>query len=79
MAPQSFNITIEGYWRDRNKLSIPDQPGIFFVYETKYNLESDTVSLIAILYIGESEDVKNGIIFRLLVHTYSVLAFTFLQ
>ena len=49
---QTFNITIEGYWRDVKKRSLPIHTGIFFVYECLYNSQLDTVTLIRIIYIG---------------------------
>lgn len=61
MAAQTFNINIEGYWRDKNKAGIPVHSGIYFVYEAKYNSEEDTVTLLSLIYIGESEDVCSRI------------------
>lgn len=61
MAIQTFNINIDGYWRDKNKAGILRHSGIYFVYEAKYNKEEDTVSLLSIIYIGESENVCSSI------------------
>lgn len=49
---QTYNITIEGYWRDKFKHGVPLYPGIYFVYETKYNPGNDTVALLKLLYVG---------------------------
>lgn len=57
----TFNLNIEGYWRDKNKRGIPGHPGIYFVYECTYNVEADTVTLLRILYIGESDNVNDRI------------------
>ncbi|MDP4149343.1 MAG: GIY-YIG nuclease family protein [Bacteroidota bacterium] len=59
---QTYKIHIEGYWRDKNKNGIPDYAGIYFVYTSKYNDSNDTVTLIKPVYVGESENVKEGII-----------------
>ena len=58
---QTFAITIEGYWREKNKSGVPNYGGIFFVYETKYNADVDTVTLLRILYVGEAENCRERI------------------
>lgn len=58
---QTFNVNIEGYWRDKNKKGIPSYSGIFFVYNCKYNTEVDTVTLILIIYIGEADNINDRI------------------
>src|SRR5689334_19966784 len=58
---QSINIVIEGYWRDQNKRGLPAYPGIFFVYQTKYNAESDMVSLINVIYVGEADNIRERV------------------
>jgi len=57
----TFTINIDGYWRDRDKSGIPNHSGVYFVYEARYNHIKDTVLLIKLIYIGESEDVKERI------------------
>ena len=61
MATQIFNINIEGYWREKNKEGIPNQSGVYFVYEAIYNNVNDTVTLLHLIYIGEAEDVRQRI------------------
>jgi len=56
-----FNLNIEGYWRLKNKKGIPTQPGVFFVYECSYNIDLATVTLIRIIYVGESTNVNRFI------------------
>ncbi len=53
-----FNLNIEGYWRLKNKKGIPPQPGVFFVYECSYNIDLATVTLLRIIYVGESTNVN---------------------
>jgi excinuclease UvrABC nuclease subunit len=58
VAIKSFNINIEGYWRDKNKEGVPIQSGVYFVYEANYNKVEDTVTLLRLIYIGEANDVR---------------------
>jgi len=62
---KSFNINIEGYWRDKNKEGVPIQSGVYFVYEANYNNIKDTVTLLRLVYIGEANDVR----LRIKTHT----------
>lgn len=61
MAEQTYNIEIKGYWRDVNKSNIPNHSGVYFVYESTYNIKDNTVSLHKLIYIGESGDVNDRI------------------
>lgn len=54
----TFNITIEGYWREIHKAGVPTHSGIFFVYENIYNEDLGTVTLLKILYVGEADNVR---------------------
>lgn len=58
---QTYKIHIEGYWRDKNKQGVPGYSGIYFVYTSRYNDTNDTLSLIKLLYVGENENVRDGI------------------
>lgn len=40
---------------------MPAYSGIFIVYDTIYNLATDTVSLQKIIYIGEAENIRERI------------------
>lgn len=62
MTQHSFNIQLEGYWRDVNKYGIPNHSGIYFVYEATYNEEARTVTLHRILYIGVADRVRDRIV-----------------
>ncbi|MCK9220770.1 MAG: GIY-YIG nuclease family protein [Bacteroidales bacterium] len=61
MAAQTFNVDIQGYWRERNKSGIPNHSGVYFVYEATYNAGNETVTLLRLIYIGESENVRDRI------------------
>ena len=58
---QSFNIKIEGFWRDERKRGIPSYSGVFFVYECKYDRAPGTISLLLIIYVGEAENINERI------------------
>jgi hypothetical protein len=62
VAAQIINVEIKGYWRDKNKTALPEHSGIYFVYESIYNPEDNTVALKRLIYIGESADVKDRIL-----------------
>ena len=51
-------LEFKGYWLEINKSSIPKQSGIYCVYTCEYNVESNTVSIHKLLYIGESTNVN---------------------
>ncbi len=61
MAAKTFNIEIEGYWREENVTSIPLKSGVYFVYECTYNRTRDTVSIHKLIYIGEASNVKERV------------------
>ena len=56
-----ISLNFEGYWREINKSFIPEKSGVYCVYACAYNASEKTVSLRKILYIGESENVRNRI------------------
>lgn len=58
---QTFNQTIDGYWRETAVSGIPSHSGVYFVYVGTYNPEQKTVALHKLIYIGESSDVQNRI------------------
>ena len=61
MAAKTINLTFKGYWREVNKGDIPAQSGIYVVYECSYNSQADMVTLLQIIYIGESGNVNERI------------------
>jgi excinuclease UvrABC nuclease subunit len=61
MAVQLFNQRFEGMWRESNKCEIPNKSGIYCVYECKYNSDKRMISILKLLYIGESNNVNERI------------------
>lgn len=61
MNADTYNIELKGYWRDKNKGGIPNHSGIYFVYECTYNQDRGTVIIHKLIYIGESETVRDRI------------------
>lgn len=61
MSAQTFIQKFDGYWREQNKIGIPAVSGIYCVYEGHYNAYNNTVDLLKLIYIGESESVRDRI------------------
>lgn len=61
MSAQAYAIEFDGYWRDEHRKSIPAKSGIYCVYSCLHNKEKKTVTIDKLIYIGESEDVRNRI------------------
>ena len=61
MAAQSFTIDFNGYWREEKKSFIPSESGIYCVYSCTYNETDRKVSLLKLIYVGESENVNRRI------------------
>ena len=61
MAEQSYTITFDGYWREKNIGGIPSKSGIYCVYTCIHNIEKKNITIDKLIYIGESEDVNNRI------------------
>ena len=61
MAVKTINIEFNGFWRDKKKSGVPAKSGVYCVYECKYRKTENPVSLLALIYIGESNDVKDRI------------------
>lgn len=61
MAEQSYYLEFGGYWRVPNKSGLPAKSGIYCVYACTYNKQTDKVTLLRVLYIGESDNVKDRV------------------
>jgi len=59
MKEKTFNLEFNGCWRESNKSSIPDKSGIYCVYECTYDEKTKKVRLCQLIYIGESENVRD--------------------
>ena len=55
---KKISLTFDGYWRDENSGSIPNESGIYLVYTCTYNQTKKTVALNELVYIGESGRVR---------------------
>ena len=55
-------LNFEGYWRDSNKKGLPDYAGIYMVYRCQYNATNNAVSLIEIIYIGQSDNIHDRLV-----------------
>lgn len=56
---EEFSLNFEGYWRDCNKNGLPNYSGVYLVYRCKYIIQTNTVSLIDIIYIGQAENIHD--------------------
>lgn len=56
---KTISLAFEGYWLEINKSGVPAQSGIYCVYACTYNQNKDTVTLRELVYVGESENVRN--------------------
>ena len=56
-----YSLHFEGYWREVNKKSVPDNSGIYLIYTCRYVPESNIVSLSNLIYIGQAENLKKRI------------------
>ena len=56
---KDFYLKFEGYWGDRNKGGLPNYSGIYIVYRSVYNAQTDKVSLIEIIYIGKADNIHD--------------------
>ncbi|MEI7661266.1 MAG: GIY-YIG nuclease family protein [Bacteroidota bacterium] len=61
MAEQTFVLHISGYWRDQNRTGLTRAPGLFFVYESRFDEGNQTVDLLRLIYAGEADNVRDRI------------------
>jgi hypothetical protein len=61
MPPITVALEFKGYWRDDNKRGLPEKPGIYCVLECTYNAEHKSIAIRRLVYIGESNDVKDTV------------------
>ncbi len=60
-AEESFQITIEGCWKEDNQNDqLPEYSGVFFVFEAKPT--ADRIVPLRLIYVGEAENVCDGIL-----------------
>lgn len=61
MVAKSYDLEFDGYWRERKASGVPAKSGIYGVYAATHNQGNDTVTLNRLLYIGESENVRDRV------------------
>lgn len=55
----TYQAKFQGYWLDKNKAGVPALQGLYLVYRSKYDEHSNTVTLLDLIYIGQSENVQD--------------------
>jgi excinuclease UvrABC nuclease subunit len=61
----SYELKFEGFWRAQDKQDIPENAGIYCVYEAKYIEDGEYANhldLLKLIYVGESKNVRQRII-----------------
>lgn len=61
MSARTYQLPFDGYWREGKTGGIPAASGIYSVYVCTYDAAASTVDLKKLVYIGESENVRNRI------------------
>lgn len=64
---KTYNITFKGYRLQDDVDNLPEYSGIYIAYRCKYNEDTDKVTLIELVYIGQAENMK----LRLMSHKNS--------
>ena len=59
---KDYILNFDGYWRECNKNGLPTYSGIYLVYRSRYNPQNDTVSLVEIIYIGQTDNIRGRLI-----------------
>lgn len=55
---KTYNITFKGYRLQDDVDSLPEYSGIYMAYRCKYNGDTNKVTLIELVYIGQAENMK---------------------
>lgn len=61
MTTKTISLEYDGYWREQKIASIPARSGVYTVYACKHNASEKTVTIRKLIYIGESENVRERI------------------
>lgn len=61
MASKMYDIELKGYWREENKGGVPDESGVYCVYECTFDSQKEKVRIHKLIYIGEAENVRDRI------------------
>lgn len=61
MGAFKCEMNVEGHWREKHMSLIPEGPGIYFVYESRYDEASETICCYRLVFIGEAEDLRQEV------------------
>lgn len=61
MSGKTYELTFDGYWRERNAGGIPARSGIYCVYGCVHNAQAGTVTIKRLIYIGEAANMKDRV------------------
>ena len=61
MAEKSYTLEFDGFWREPNWSSLPTASGVYCIYACTHNAQKKTVSIKRLLYIGESDNVRDRV------------------
>jgi hypothetical protein len=61
MAEENLNIEFDGYWTEKTMGNIPSHPGIYCVYECKYDAEENGIAIHKLISIDGSIDVNESV------------------
>ena len=53
----NYQLDVQGYYKDQSRTGFPHSSGIYFVYRGIYIPHLKTVTLMELLYIGETENL----------------------
>ena len=56
---KTFELNIQGYYRDEVRNQFPNKQGVYFVYKGILNYVTRTCILTTLLFIGETEDLHS--------------------
>ena len=61
MVKEVNQLSIDGYWRNVNKIALPNFGGIYFVYECTFVEYNKSVNIRRLLYIGHSKNINKSL------------------
>jgi len=62
MNTQKYNLSFTGYYSDKDKSKLPTHSGIYCVYAGDSSLVKGEVAIAKLIYIGESENIKDRVV-----------------
>ncbi|MCK9204770.1 MAG: hypothetical protein M0P58_10120 [Bacteroidales bacterium] len=62
MPDQTIIVHVKGYWREKDRINLPESPGVFFVYEASFHSSDETVDLLQLIYIGSASNIRSRIL-----------------